>query len=158
MALGAPSENMRKMKLVPLSDVKAKILQSRLLQNVRVPPIYKRPTYIPLKTSNQPDVKAKLIRSKLLSLQKLGEPITTQFGEQAVQTDFQELPVQTDFQEPPNEYLNQIRKTLLRRYVDHIDKALEFLEHTKGYKWNDSGEIINAPGVNLIYETEKITA
>lgn len=145
------------MKLVPISqpDVRAKILQSKLLQNVHVPQIYKQPVYNVRETSNHPDVKAKLLRSKLLTHQKLDAPtpplVVSQFGEQAVQTDFQE-PEQQDG------YLNQIRRTLLRRYVDHIDKAFEFLEHNKGYEWNDSGEITNVSGVNLIDETEKITS
>lgn len=142
---------MRKMKLVP--DVRAKILQSKLLQNIHVPQIYKQPIYNVRKTSIQPDVKAKLLQSKLLTPHATPPIVTSHFTEQGVQTDFQDPPSPEQ-----NEYSNQIKHTLLGRYLNHVDKALEFLEHNKGYEWNDSGEIINTSGVNLFDETEKITA
>src|SRR5690606_31659559 len=90
---------------------------------------------------------------------------------QAIQTTFTEynLPVN---KQPTNTSVNNqtldtplqprhpaqddpLTMKLLDRYLHHINRAKEYLEHEKGYEWDANFNVIGQKGMNVIEIAEK---
>lgn len=122
-----------------------------------------------------PDVQVKLLQEKLMEQRSAATmpatTTTTTQSDRATQMGI-DVEVQTRGMSPPPPAPQPITTTttstttnplvfvLLERYLKHVNRAMEYLEHSKGYEWNSNTfEVTNEPsGKNMVPEIEKLTA
>ena len=108
--------------------------------------------------SKAPDVQAMILIRKLMQQKRSFDNPASDYS----QTSFplQTTGVQTDAFTNTNEPKHPaqddpLTMRLLERYLKHINHVKEYLEHAKGYEWDENLKVIGNDKINIIQEAEK---